>query len=53
MLFDNYEPSELEQVIKTQQKVTDYQKERKRKDLYQIFILVDDSVDGPSFTRKS
>ena len=27
--FDSYEPSELEQVIKTQQKVIDYQKEQK------------------------
>ena len=26
--FDSYEPSELEQVIKTQQKVIDYQKEQ-------------------------
>ena len=24
--FDSYDPSELEQIIKTQQKVTDYQK---------------------------
>ena len=33
--FDSYEPSELEALIKTQQKVIDYQKEQKRKDLYQ------------------
>ena len=51
--FDSYEPSELEQVIKTQQKVIDYQKEQKHKDLYQILILVDDFVDDPNFTRKS
>ena len=51
--FDSYEASELEQVIKTQQKVIDYQKEQKHKDLYQILILVDDFVDDPSFTRKS
>ena len=50
--FDSYEPSELEQVIKTQQKVIDYQKEQKHKYLYQIFTLVDDFVDDPSFTRK-
>ena len=37
--FDSYEPSELEQVIKTQQKVIDYQKEQKHKDLYQILLL--------------
>ena len=51
--FDSYEPSELEQVIKTQQKVIDYQKEQKHKDLYQIFFLVDDFVDDTSCTRKS
>jgi GTPase SAR1 family protein len=51
--FDSYESSELEAVIKTQQKVIDYQKEQKHKDLYQILILVDDFIDDPSFTRKS
>ena len=51
--FDSYDPSELEQVIKTQQKVIDYQKEQKHKDLYQILIVVDDFADDTSFTRKS
>ena len=51
--FDSYEASELEQVIKTQQKVIAYQKEQKHKYLYQILILVGGFVDGPSFTRKS
>ena len=36
MLFDSYDPSELESAIKAQQKVIDYQKEQKQKDLYQI-----------------
>ena len=49
--FDSYEPSELEQIIKTQQKVIDYQKEQKHKDLHQILILVYDFVDGPSYTK--
>ena len=31
--FDSYDPAELEQVIKTQQKVIEYQKEQKHKDL--------------------
>ena len=51
--FDSYDPSELEQIIKTQQKVIYYQKEQKHKDLYQILILIDDFIDDPSFTRKS
>ena len=51
--FDSYEPSELEHVIKTQQKVIDYQKEQKHKDLYQILIIVDDFADDTNFTRRS
>ncbi len=51
--FDSYEPSELEQVIKTQQKVIDYQKEQKHKDLYQILIVIDDFADDTNFTRRS
>ena len=51
--FDSYEPSELEQVIKTQQKVIDYQKEQKHKDLYQILIVIDDFADDQNLTRKS
>ena len=51
--FDNYEASELKQVIKTQQKVIDYQKEQKHKDLYQILIVIDDFADDDNFTRKS
>ena len=43
--FDSYNPAELEQVILTQQKVIDYQKENKHKDLYQILIVIDDFAD--------
>ena len=50
---DSCEASELEPVIKTQQKVISYQKEQKHKDLYQILLVIDDFADGTSFTRKS
>ena len=50
--FDSYDPAELEQVINTQKKVTDYQKEQKHKYLYQILICIDDFADSPDFTRK-
>ena len=50
---DSYEPSELEQVIHTQKKVIDYQKEQKHKDLYQIHIVIDDFADDTNFIRKS
>ena len=51
--FDSRDPAELQQVITTQQKVIDYQKEQKHKDLYQIFIVIDDFADDTNFTRKS
>ena len=51
--FDSYEASELEQVIKTQQKVIDYKKEQKHEYLYKILILANDFADNPGFTRKS
>ena len=38
--FDSYDPAELEQVINTQTKLIDYQKEQKHKDLYQIPIVL-------------
>ena len=51
--FDSYEPSEVEQVINTQKKIIDYQKEQKHQDLYQILIVIDDFADDTNFTRKS
>ena len=51
--IDSYEPSEIEQVIKTQQTVIDYQKEQKHKDLYQILIVIYDFADDTNFTRRS
>ena len=51
--FDSYDPAELEQVINTQKKVIDYQKEQKHNDLYQIHIVIDDFADDTNFTRKS
>ena len=51
--FDSYDPAELEQVIKKQQKVTDYQKEQKHKDLYRILIVIGDFADDTNFTRTS
>ena len=51
--FDSYDPSELEQIIKTQQKVIYYQKGQKHKDLYQIIIVIDGFADDTNFTRKS
>ena len=51
--FDSYDPAELEQVINTQTKTIDYQKEQKHNYLYQILIVIDDFADGTNFARKS
>ena len=51
--FDSHNPSELEQVLKTQHKVIDYQKEQKHTYLYELLIVIDDFADDANFTRKS
>ena len=51
--FDSYDPAELQQVIKTQQKVIDYQKEQEHNDLYQILTVIDDFAYDTNFTRTS
>ena len=51
--FDSYDPAELEQVINTQKKIIDYQKEQKHRYLYQILIVIDDFAGDTNFTRKS
>ena len=53
IIFCSYDPAELEQVIDTQKKITDYQKEQKHKDLHQILTCIDDFADSSDFTRKS
>ena len=39
-LFDSYHPSELEQVLKTQQQVIDYQKEHKHIYIYIYMFII-------------
>ena len=51
--FDHYDPEDLEKIIETQRKVTQYMKDHKKRKLYQILILVDDFADDPSFSRNS
>ena len=51
--FDHYDPDDLEKIIETQRKVTQFMKDHKKKKLYQILILVDDFADDPSFSRNS
>ena len=51
--FDHYAPEDLEKIIQTQKQVVQYMKDKKKRKLYQILILVDDFADDPSFSRNS
>ena len=51
--FDSYDPAGLEQVLNTQKKIIDYQKEQRHNDLYQMLSVIRDFADGTNFTRKS
>ena len=51
--FDEYNPEELEQVIKRQHKVIEYQKKNEHKKLLSILIIVDDFADSKAFSRNS
>ncbi len=51
--FDHYDPEDLEKMIKTQKEVVQYMKDKKKRKLYHILILVDDFADDPSFSRNS
>ena len=51
--FGSYDPTGLEQVIETQQKVIYYQEKQKHKYLYQIITVIDDFADDTNFTRRS
>ena len=51
--FDNYNPEDLQKIIETQHKITDYMKKSDSKKLFQILIIVDDFADSAEFTRQS
>ena len=51
--FEEYNPEALNQIIKTQHKVIDFQKKNKQKDLHSILIVIDDFADDPKFVRYS
>ena len=51
--FDEYNHSDLENVMDTQYKLIDHMKKQEYKKLYNILIVIDDFADNPSFTRHS
>ena len=52
-LFDEYIPEELDNVIKRQHKVIEYQKKNDHKKLFSILKIVDDFANSKSFSRNS
>jgi hypothetical protein len=48
--FDHYNPEDLMHIISTQHKVTDYMKNKNRRKLYSILIIVDDFADSTEFS---
>ena len=51
--FDHYDPESLENIISTQNKITNYMKKNNATKLFQILIIIDDMADSTEFTRHS
>ena len=51
--FDHYDPKDLEQVIATQRKVSEYMKKRNVRSIFQILIVIDDFADESAMSRHS
>ena len=51
--FSEYNSEELEKIINTQRKVTEFQKKKNHKKLYQILIVIDDFANSVEFSRHS
>lgn len=53
LYFNHYDPTDLTNIIDTQQKVVKVMKSGGMKRLYSILIVIDDFADDPVFTRQS
>ena len=51
--FEEFMPEELEKVIETQHKITEYSKKNKFKKLYPMLLIRDDIADDPKLARYS
>jgi len=51
--FDSYDPESLEKIISTQNKLIQHMKNKNKKKLFQILIIIDDMADCSAFTRSS
>ena len=53
LYYDTYDPESLENIITTQRKIVEHQKNKNSNKLFSILIIVDDFADDPSFSRNS
>ena len=51
--YNHYNPDDLEKIINNQYELIEYQKEKKKKNLFAIAIIIDDFSDDPKFVRNS
>ena len=53
LYYDTYDPESLENIITTQRKIVEHQKNKKSNKLFSILLIVDDFADDQSFSRNS
>ena len=53
LYFDNYSPSDLENIIETQHKIIKMMKSAKRTKLFSVLVVIDDFADDPIFPSQS
>ena len=51
--FDEYNSEDLLKIIETQTKITNYMKQQKKTNMFNVLVIVDDFADNPSFSRNS
>ena len=49
--FDDFDPTDLEEILDLQHKITKFQKDHDFKQLFSVLIIIDDFVDDTRFSR--
>ena len=49
--FDDFNPTDLEEILDLQHKITKFQKDHDFKQLFSVLIIIDDFVDSVAFSR--
>ena len=51
--FDEWDPAQLEKILKDQFQIIEYQKKKKYKRLFSILIVIDDFADRPDLMHSN